>query len=249
MKRSSIRSSPVTSGITITYYGGYKVIPTGPPTSYNTHTKAIDLASWRPGGGGSFGNTLERERPAPAQGDQPLQRPWEARALLRPPGVTTSSTTNIGKIAAPGSRNSGLTTPSTAAPRPPAPWCAGNTTSHSPSKYLFRASGRLSDPQKNTAQNYSAYWVQDNWNLTDHFMLKLGLRLDQVHMKRGTTPSTSPTRYHPDTATPTARPRASTSTTSGLLASGSPGTWPTTARVNSTASMACITSASPTGWL
>ena len=42
--------------------------------------------------------------------------------------------------------------------------------------YLFRAQGFMNDQDKKTTQNYYAYWAQDNWNLTDYFMLKVGLR-------------------------------------------------------------------------
>ncbi len=60
------------------------------------------------------------------------------------------------------------------------------TTSGSvPSHYLYRAQGFMNNNAKKTSQNYYAYWAQDNWNLTDYFMLKLGVRLDQIHMKGG----------------------------------------------------------------
>ncbi len=48
--------------------------------------------------------------------------------------------------------------------------------------YLFRAQYFMNDQNKHTNQKYYAYWAQDNWNLTDYFMLKLGVRLDQIHM-------------------------------------------------------------------
>jgi len=54
-----------------------------------------------------------------------------------------------------------------------------------PSHYLYRAQGFMNDQNKKTKQEYYAYWIQDNWNLTDYFMLKVGLRLDQIHMKGG----------------------------------------------------------------
>ena len=53
------------------------------------------------------------------------------------------------------------------------------------SLHLYRAQGFMNNNNKKTTQNYYAYWAQDNWNLTDYFMLKLGLRLDQIHMKGG----------------------------------------------------------------
>ena len=49
--------------------------------------------------------------------------------------------------------------------------------------FLFRAQNFMNDANKKTKQKYTAYWAQDNWNLTDYFMLKLGVRLDQIHMK------------------------------------------------------------------
>jgi hypothetical protein len=51
-----------------------------------------------------------------------------------------------------------------------------------PHGYVFRAQYFMNNQDKHTDQKYYAYWAQDNWNLTDYFMLKLGVRLDQIHM-------------------------------------------------------------------
>jgi hypothetical protein len=55
--------------------------------------------------------------------------------------------------------------------------------SGSPTHFLFRAQNFMNNAAKKTTQTWAGYWVQDNWNITDYFMLKLGLRLDQLHMK------------------------------------------------------------------
>jgi len=52
-------------------------------------------------------------------------------------------------------------------------------------KMYYRAQGFMNDQNKKTSQKYYAYWAQDNWNLTDYFLLKVGVRLDQIHMKGG----------------------------------------------------------------
>jgi hypothetical protein len=52
----------------------------------------------------------------------------------------------------------------------------------SPSGFIFRPQYFMNDQNKHTEQKYYAYWAQDNWSLTDYFMLKLGVRLDQIHM-------------------------------------------------------------------
>jgi hypothetical protein len=49
-------------------------------------------------------------------------------------------------------------------------------------KFRYRAQYFMNDQNKHTEQKYYAYWAQDNWSLTDYFMLKLGVRLDQIHM-------------------------------------------------------------------
>jgi hypothetical protein len=51
--------------------------------------------------------------------------------------------------------------------------------------YLYRAQSFMTSQAKQTKQKYYAYWAQDNWQLSDYFMLKAGVRLDQIHMKGG----------------------------------------------------------------
>ncbi len=53
----------------------------------------------------------------------------------------------------------------------------------SPTQFLFRAQNFMNDAAKKTKQTWTGYWIQDNWNITDYFMLKLGVRLDQLHME------------------------------------------------------------------
>jgi hypothetical protein len=59
--------------------------------------------------------------------------------------------------------------------------------------YIYMLSrGRYNNAIAHTSQKYYAYWAQDNWNLTDYFMLKLGVRLDQVHLKGDATQTLTP---------------------------------------------------------
>ncbi len=52
--------------------------------------------------------------------------------------------------------------------------------------YIFQTyRSHMNDNNKETSQQYIAYWAQDNWNLTDYFMLKIGLRWDTLELKGG----------------------------------------------------------------
>lgn len=53
--------------------------------------------------------------------------------------------------------------------------------------FYFRVyRSHMNDNNKKTKQQYKAFFLQDNWNLTDYFMLKLGVRLDTLEMSGGT---------------------------------------------------------------
>jgi hypothetical protein len=166
-------------------YSGYAIIPTSPPNAYNPDNGAIDLASWDPSYGRNWwGNSLRRNDQLRLKATnlfQGLGRHELSYGLqlydIKFDDYHTISGAPFTELW-PGNLFYGHTTTTGCNVR----W---QYSALSPSRYWFRAGGVLSDPQRNTTQNYSAYWVQDNWNLTEHFMLKLGLRLDQIHMKGG----------------------------------------------------------------
>jgi len=65
------------------------------------------------------------------------------------------------------------------------PWdFDGNGTNNNDYIYLTYRS-HLNDNNKKTKQTYQALWAQNNWSLTDNFMLKLGLRWDSITLKGG----------------------------------------------------------------
>jgi len=68
-------------------------------------------------------------------------------------------------------------------------------------KMYYRAQGFMNNQSKETTQKYYAYWAQNNWNITDYFMLKVGVRLDQIHMEGGDNSINVPSTFaSPDMA-------------------------------------------------
>ncbi len=65
------------------------------------------------------------------------------------------------------------------------------------SPFVYQARGFMNNNAKNTKQTYTAYWVQDNFNITDYFMLKVGLRLDQIHMSGMNNDTNNPGVLYP----------------------------------------------------
>jgi hypothetical protein len=187
-------------------YAGYQVIPVGAPNSYNAGTGQIDLSGWAPSlGGQTRTNMLDQNdqvrlkgtnlfnaagRHELSYGLQYYDIKYDYDFNYTGPGMTEAWA---------GDPFYGRTTPGGATIR----W---QYSASSPSFYRFRAQGFMNDNAKKTTQNYYAYWAQDNWNLTDYFMLKIGLRLDQIHMKGGDNSVNVPSTFaDPSMANGTAR--------------------------------------------
>lgn len=170
-------------------YRGFQVIPVGPPNSFSDPWAGgngrIDLASWRPSlGGGSVSHTKDVNdqirfkathlltgwgRHELSYGLQGYDIHYDYDFRYTGPGLTVQTPGDpfFGRTSADGTFIRWVYSPS------------------SPTSYLFRAQCFMNDTAKKTRQRYWGYWVQDNWNLTDYFMLKLGLRLDQLHSYGG----------------------------------------------------------------
>ncbi|MFB3851227.1 MAG: carboxypeptidase regulatory-like domain-containing protein [Acidobacteriota bacterium] len=171
-------------------YAGYQVIPTGTNT-YDPATGAINLDSWLPSLGG---RTYEIEKDFNDQlrlkgtnlfnwagkhelsyGLQYFDISYTDNFNYTGPGITETSQYDPFY---------GLTSMGGAVIR----WQRTGTDLNGnglADDYLFRAQMFMTSQNKETSQKYYAYWMQDNWQLTDYFMLKLGVRLDQIHMKGG----------------------------------------------------------------
>jgi hypothetical protein len=174
-------------------YAGYQIIPTGPPNSYTPATRRIDLGSYQPSTGGtSFQNTKDVNdqlrlkgtnlfsaagRHELSYGIQYYDIKYDYEFNYTGPGVTNRHTQLYDPASGQYIDNPflGLTSPGGAVVR----W------HYTGSAYRFRPQYFLNDQYKKTKQQYTAYWIQDNWNITDYFMLKVGVRLDQIHMKGG----------------------------------------------------------------
>ncbi len=55
----------------------------------------------------------------------------------------------------------------------------GFPTGPNGSQYVYMAQDYFTQGQRPSTEKYFAGWVNDNWNITDYFMLKLGLRYNQ----------------------------------------------------------------------
>lgn len=171
-------------------YAGYQVIPGDgvPVNSYNGATGAIDLASWSPSlGGRTRSDTTDQNdqlrikgtnlfnaagRHELSYGFQYYDISYDYDFNYTGPGFTEAYA---------GNPFYGRTTAGGAVIR----WAPNGSGGAATGTYLYRAQGFMNDNNKKTTQHYYAYWAQDNWNITDYFMLKLGVRLDQIHMKGG----------------------------------------------------------------
>ncbi len=166
-------------------YAGYQVIPTGPYNSYDTSTRAIDLGSYLPSLGGrtfldvkdvsdqlrlKFTNLFNAAgRHELVYGMQYYDINYDQDFNYTGPGFTELYA---------GNHFAGQTTQGGAVIR----WQPSGSSS---SGYLFRAQGFMNSQYKQTTQKYTAFHIQDNWNITDYFMLKLGVRYDKIDMKGG----------------------------------------------------------------
>ncbi len=177
-------------------YAGYQVIPEGAPLSYNAGTHQIDLSAWRPSLGGRIRDytrdyndqlRLKGTNLFKAMGNHELSYGLQYYDITynydfnyTGPGVVGQAWPYFNLDTSQWITNpwAGQTSPGGAVIR----W---DYAPSSPTGYIFRAQYFNNDQAKKTSQKYWAYWVQDNWNLTDYFMLKIGVRLDQLHMKGG----------------------------------------------------------------
>ncbi len=177
-------------------YAGYQVIPTALPNSYDSATHQIDLSSWAPSLGGvvfshtkdtndqvrlkatnlfTFGGSHEL-----SYGLQYYDIKYDYNFNYTGPGVAGTAFDYFNL-----DTGEWITNPWAGQTNPGGATIRWNYSSGSPTGYLFRAQYFNNDQAKKTKQTYTAYWIQDNWNITDYFMLKIGVRLDQLHMKGG----------------------------------------------------------------
>lgn len=186
-------------------YSGFQVIPTGPPTSYAA--QVIDLgANWTPSLGGrtyqytkdvndqlrlKFTNLFSAAgRHELSYGFQFYDINYDYDFNYTGPGVTGAHTD--------------LYDPSTGE-YVANPWLGRTSASGAVVRwqyaasygYRYRAQTFFNNQAKKTTQKYYAYFVQDNWNITDYFMLKLGLRYDMVRMKGGSNSINVPSQLNP----------------------------------------------------
>ncbi len=175
----------------------FQVIPVGPPNAYDGQTRSIDLSAWEPSLGGDWEYHMRdindqvrakatilfdgAGRHELSFGLQRYDIHYDVSHLGPGPGFTELWPGNLfyGRTTSPGTL------------------IRWQYSAASPSHYMFRASGNLDDQVKETRQTYTAYWIQDNWNLTDFFMVKLGLRLDQIHLRGGDQTLNVPDRIAP----------------------------------------------------
>jgi hypothetical protein len=182
-------------------YAGYQIIPTGTPNSYDAATGKIDLSSWSPSLGGVVQSytkdtndqlRIKGTNLFTAAGSHELSYgiqyydiKYDYNFNYTGPGVQERNPADPFY----GRSSQGGSTIRWHYQATPYSWDLSNYTG-----YLFRAQDFMNDQAKKTKQEYYAYWAQDNWNITDYFMLKLGLRLDQLKMTGGAnyTPKFSP---------------------------------------------------------
>jgi hypothetical protein len=160
-------------------FGGFQVIPIAASTPNGTYQ---DLTSWAPSlGFGSYYTSKDYNDQLRAKGTllfnamgrhelsfgvQYYDITYNEDFEYTGPHVTNNDPYDPGY---------GLTTTSGAVVR----W---QRKTSSPTGFLFRFASWFDDQKKDTAQKYYAYWAQDNWNLSDYFMVKLGVRWDQFDM-------------------------------------------------------------------
>ncbi|MEW5765919.1 MAG: TonB-dependent receptor, partial [Acidobacteriota bacterium] len=179
-------------------YVGYQAIPdpTVLPNSYHPATSRIDLAAYSPSYGGmTYQYTTDindqlrfkathlfnfHGRHELSYGFQYYDIQYDYDFNYTGPGVTSAHTL--------------LYDPSTGL-YINNPWLGRTSNSGaivrwhyvpgSSAPFRYRAQTFMNNQAKETKQKYYAYWAQNNWNITDYFMLKVGVRLDQIHMKGG----------------------------------------------------------------
>ena len=177
-------------------YAGYQVMPVGVPVSYNGGTGQINLSSWLPSlGGGSFENTKDYNDQLRLKATNifTLAGKHELSYGLQYYDITYDYYFNYTGLPVT-HRHTNLYDPSTGGYLGFDPWTGASSPGGAVvrwqyrgfgANYRYRAQYFMNDQNKQTSQKYYAYWAQDNWNLTDYFMIKLGVRLDQIHMRGG----------------------------------------------------------------
>jgi len=185
-------------------YGGYQIIPTGANGGY-TKTGALNVLTYQPSLGGGYDEDTKDVNDQLrlkgtflfdwaghhelSAGYQYYDITYDYDFNYTGPGVkqTAWPFINLDTGAYINNPWAGTVSPGGAVVR----W------QESGGGYLYRAQYFMNDQAKKTKQNYYAYWAQDNWNLTDYFMLKLGVRLDQIHMKGGDNTLNVPDQLQP----------------------------------------------------
>ena len=177
------------------YGENYNVIPTAPPSAYDPATGRIDLASWKPSLGGMADTDTHDQNDElrakatwlfDATGRHELSfglqaSRGESRINNRQPGPVTVD------------MDPELTDPKTggtfrnpfyghASYDAPTVWWSWDPGAQS---YLYMTDTFFNGAVMSMDHDYYAGWVQDNWNLTDAFMLKLGLRWERNRMRSG----------------------------------------------------------------
>ncbi|MEJ2421478.1 MAG: TonB-dependent receptor, partial [Acidobacteriota bacterium] len=201
-------------------YGGYQIIPQGTPNSYDAASHHIDLSSWMASlGGGVDADTKDYNDQINVKftnlfdaaghhelsyGMQYYDITYDYNFNYTGPGVTNKSPDLYDLYTYNFVPNPfyGLTSPGGAVVR----W-EYNPGAQTNTGYLYRAQYFMNDQAKKTSQKYYGYWIQDNWNITDYFMLKLGARLDQIHMKGGGNNINVPNVLAPGQGYATGQPR------------------------------------------
>jgi len=162
-------------------YAGFQVIPQGVPNSYDPNTGAIDLSSWAPSlGGGYQSYTMDQNDQIRVKGTNLFNGAGRHELSYGLQWYDIKYDYNFNYTGHPVTEMwPGDPFYGYAMPNAVVRW---QYATSSPSNYWYRAQGFMNNQAKNTTQLYTAYWAQDNWNITDYFMLKFGVRLDQLHM-------------------------------------------------------------------
>lgn len=78
-----------------------------------------------------------------------------------------------------------------------APWDFNGVNGTADDYIYLTYRSHMNDNNKKTKQKYTALWIQDNWDLTDYFMLKLGVRWDSIELKGGSNLELIPNELSP----------------------------------------------------
>lgn len=163
-------------------FGGYQVLPvTGGYTGNPDIPRQVDLTSWLPSlGFGSYNTRKDYNDQIRAKATLLFNALGRHELSFGVQYYDITFNQHFGYTGAtlrqndPYSPGYGLQTTEGAVVR----WSVAGT----PTGWLFRFASWFDNQNKDTDQKYNAYWAQDNWNLSDYFMVKLGLRWDSFDM-------------------------------------------------------------------